>query len=263
MTPIQWGQASDRIYEVGLDRGVLYLENGEGVPWNGLTSVDESSLYSTESYFFDGLKFIDFPSSNDSSVKVKAITYPEELDEHVGYFKSPTGIQFDNDRSKEFSISYRTLVGDGNDGLDVGYKLHILYNLTARPDAIARATIDSNIEPIEFGWAATTRPVQLDGFAPTSHVILDSRYLGLGVLDRIERYMYGEGTIDGEVPPLEWLAVQNYTYKITDNGDGTWTAEGPDELITMLDTNVFQLEETNAVYLPAAGGDVFYTISSS
>ncbi len=43
MTRLVWDQLGDRVYETGLDRGVLYFTDGGGVPWNGLTSVEERS----------------------------------------------------------------------------------------------------------------------------------------------------------------------------------------------------------------------------
>jgi hypothetical protein len=44
---LQWDQVGERIYETGVDHGVLYIPNGvgeydEGVVWNGLVSVSES-----------------------------------------------------------------------------------------------------------------------------------------------------------------------------------------------------------------------------
>jgi hypothetical protein len=47
MTVLQWDQVGDRLYETGVDHGVLYQLDeagayGDGVPWNGLTTVTES-----------------------------------------------------------------------------------------------------------------------------------------------------------------------------------------------------------------------------
>ncbi len=41
MPAIVWDNIGDRFYESGLDRGVLYLSDGSGVPWNGLISIIE------------------------------------------------------------------------------------------------------------------------------------------------------------------------------------------------------------------------------
>lgn len=47
MTKILWDQIGQKLYETGVDHGVLYLPNGSGVydngwAWNGLTTVTES-----------------------------------------------------------------------------------------------------------------------------------------------------------------------------------------------------------------------------
>ena len=40
MTRITWGDTGHRFFSTGVDRGVLFLQNGSGVPWNGLVSVN-------------------------------------------------------------------------------------------------------------------------------------------------------------------------------------------------------------------------------
>lgn len=41
MTVLRWDKAGSRTFETGLDKGVLYLPDGNTVPWNGLTAVVE------------------------------------------------------------------------------------------------------------------------------------------------------------------------------------------------------------------------------
>ena len=46
MGKLSWDGVGERIYETGVDHGVLYVMDedgyGRGVPWNGLTAVTES-----------------------------------------------------------------------------------------------------------------------------------------------------------------------------------------------------------------------------
>ena len=46
MSKLKWDQIGERLFETGVDRGVLFVqENGEyekGVAWNGLSKVSES-----------------------------------------------------------------------------------------------------------------------------------------------------------------------------------------------------------------------------
>lgn len=41
MPRVVWNDVGKKRYEAGVDRGVLYLPDGSGVPWNGLISVEE------------------------------------------------------------------------------------------------------------------------------------------------------------------------------------------------------------------------------
>ena len=47
MAQLKWDQAGERLYETGVNKGVLFLQSAEGtypkgVAWNGLISVSES-----------------------------------------------------------------------------------------------------------------------------------------------------------------------------------------------------------------------------
>ena len=43
---LEWDKTGERLYELGVSRGVLYVQNNgtypKGVVWNGLTQVSES-----------------------------------------------------------------------------------------------------------------------------------------------------------------------------------------------------------------------------
>ena len=55
MSRLSWGATGERIFEVGTDRGVLYLPDTPGVPWVGLISVEETSSGDpVEEYYLDG-----------------------------------------------------------------------------------------------------------------------------------------------------------------------------------------------------------------
>ena len=43
MATLVWDQVGERVYQTGVDRGVLFLQDGTVTVWNGLTSVEESS----------------------------------------------------------------------------------------------------------------------------------------------------------------------------------------------------------------------------
>lgn len=263
MTAIVWHEAGTRFYETGVDRGVLYLPEGGGVPWNGLISVNENVVGKQSSpFYFDGIKYADVIGFGEFSGSIKAYTYPDEFLELEGIQSVGNGLFITNQQPKRFGLTYRTKIGNEIEFEDLGYKIHILYNLTAIPNQKNYQTQSINPDAIEFEWAITAIPEDVPGFSPTAHLIIDSRHMNSILLSDIENTLYGTLGTDPELPSLssltsfigDWVII-----RITDNGNGTWTATGPDDLITMLDATTFQIIQANAEYLNADT----YMISSS
>src|SRR5215216_6404257 len=107
---LEWGNVEDRIFETGVERGVLYPLDGPGVAWNGLISVDEKTSRDVKSYYLDGIKFLDHAVPGAYSAKVEAFTYPEELDAILGTMEWIPGVRVHDQRMGMFHLSYRTLI---------------------------------------------------------------------------------------------------------------------------------------------------------
>ena len=252
MTQLAWDQIGERSYQSGVDRGVLYLPDGSGIPWNGLTSVDDDfSDISTTPYWYDGTKYMDQQSNADFSFTLKAFTYPDEFLQFEGSDYVNQGLIATNQKSGTFGLSYRTLIGnDINDGL--GYKIHLLYNLTAVPDDQTFDTIDASPTALEFGWKVQGVPISIPGFAPTMHFIIDSTVFDPNKLMTMEEILYGTDTTDPVLPPYSaiesWLFDGGHKITITDNGDGTWTASSLGDFVRLTDPTTFVIDEVNATY---------------
>jgi len=265
VTSLQWDLSVDRIYECGLDRGVVYLEQyTRGVVWNGLVEVNDTSDVGSLEVFFDGNKIIDYPTNGTPSVQIKAFTYPDEFDFYAGTAEVENGLYLKNQTSLRFGLSYRTLIGDDSVGLDLGYKIHIWYGLVATLDPVSHMTMDDSLEPILFNWKATSSSELLTGYAPIAHVIIDSRYMNPEDLIYLEEIIYGTEETQARLPSLETLVEgipSQLTIIITDHGDGTWSAEGPSELVYMLEDEdeIFEINSPAVVYLD----EYTYTIESS
>lgn len=253
MATIEWDQVGSRYYESGIDRAVLYPSEGNAVPWNGITSVAEKMTGDVGTpIYFDGIKFGDAFAIGDYAATVKAFTYPNEFMELEGVAPAGNGLFIDNQRPKRFGLSYRTKIGN-DDGPDLGYKIHVVYNLTAIP-AQKNYKTQSEADAVEFEWTVVAVPEKASGFRPTAHIIFDTRLMNPLLLADMEETLYGTDSADGRLPPLSTLVsfISSWVIiRITDNLDGTWTAEGPDEMITMLDSTTFQISQANAVYLDA------------
>jgi hypothetical protein len=136
-----------------------------------------------------------------------------------------------------------------------------LYNVLASYSEKNYQSSGSKSETTTFGWDLATTPVKIDGMFPTAHLIIDSTKTRPGLLADFEAILYGTAGTAPRLPtPAEtifffddWCIV-----RITDNGDGTWTATGPDSIITMLDANNFQIAYETAIFVDADN----YTISS-
>lgn len=255
MTELVWNQSGEHRYEAGLDRGVLYLPDGGGVPWNGLRAVEEDVGSTSDPVYFDGVKINDIVTLGDFSAVMKAFTYPEEFLQFEGLIEDQTGLFIADQPQKTFHLSYRTKIGDDINGIDAGYKIHLLYNLTAIPSQKVYETLTLDSEPMEFEWDITAIPEEIEGFRPTAHIIIDSRKIDPWLLEDIEVILYGDSTRDPELPSLQAFATFIRTWDrliIVDNGDGTWTATtNRDGMIEMLDETTFQINDANAVYLDA------------
>lgn len=202
MTRIQWDQKGERRFETGVDRGVLFLLDGTAVPWNGLTLVGESIDQEVKSYYLDGIKYLDHHVSGSYSSRIQAFTYPDELDHLTGVSPFIAGVFLHDQNAKLFNLSYRTLIGNDVQGLDHGYKLHLLYNLLAVPADAEFESVKETIEPRSFEWTLTGTPPQMVGARPTNHISIDSRLVNQTALQTFENTLYGTSVSDPRLPRL-------------------------------------------------------------
>lgn len=253
MVKLAWDRVGDRVFETGLDQGVLYLPDGTAVPWNGLTSIIESFDTESSPVYFDGMKIQDMLVLGDFSATMKAVTYPDEFIELEGLAGPRSGLFYNNQSPQAFGLCYRTLIGNDLEGGEAGYKLHILYNVTAIPNDKTYASLSSDPTLMEFEWNITAVPEEVPGFRPTAHMTIDSRDLDPWLLEELETMLYGSSTADAALVPMQDLIAyinEWYRVKIVDNGDGTWTATTlRDGFISFGIDGFFQIVGVNAVYL--------------
>lgn len=253
MAVLLWDQTGTRFFETGIDRGVLYPASGSPVAWNGLTSIEESfSGDGTEALYLDGIKYYDDPADGDYGATLSAITYPVEFDQYDGFTEKSPGLFLDDQVVGRFGLSYRTLVGNDVVSENLSYRIHILYNLAAIPTDHEYSTISDSVSINDFSWDISGVPEALTGYAPTVHVIADAQYLNVETVKELENILYGTTTTAPRLPLLaELQSLLEFTIRITDNGDGSWTATGPDSLLTNFGDNSFQIDQANATTIDA------------
>lgn len=252
MPELIWDTPGSRRYETGLDKGVLYLPDGTAVPWNGLTEIIESFNKDSSPVYYDGMKVQDLVVLGEFSATMKAVTYPDEFLDVEGLSSDRVGLFYSDQPPQTFGLCYRTQVGDGLDGDTVGYKVHILYNVTAIPSEKTYHTMSVDPSLVEFEWNITAVPDNVPGFRPTAHITLDSRDLDPWLLEDLEAMLYGSSFADAallSMPDLITFINEWYRVKIIDNGDGTWTAMTQREGFIHIGLDgYFDIVGVNAVY---------------
>ena len=204
MSRIVWDQSGERLYETGVDHGVLFpVENNaytKGVAWNGLTQVTESpSGAEATALYADNIKYLSLMSAEDFGATVEAYTYPDEFAECDGSAALSTGVMIGQQERKAFGLAYRTKVGnDQNDNL--GYKIHLIYGAKASPSERSYSTVNDSPEAITFSWELTTTPINVNGHKPTALLTIDSTKVDKDKLKKFEDILYGTGapTTGGE-----------------------------------------------------------------
>lgn len=211
---LTWDKTGERLYETGVDHGVLYpLQAGglysKGVAWNGLTAVTESPSGAEPSPIYaDNIKYLNLMSTEEFGFTIEAYMYPDEWAECDGSASIATGVQIGQQSRKTFGMSYRTVLGNDVDNNDYGYKLHLIYGALANPSEKGYATINDSPEAITFSWECSTTPVSVEGFKPTACVTIDSTKADPEKLAALEAILYGSDDVEARLPlPAEIITL--------------------------------------------------------
>lgn len=229
MSKLVWGQRPPG-YNEGVANGVLYFE-GVGVPWNGLVSVNEqvSGTQSTDHYL-DGRRLTVVQDVGDFKANIESYTYPNALDE---------------EGRKRFGLSYRTFGSYGDE-------IHIVYNALIKTASKSWETISETPKTSLFNWALDAAAVNIPGARPASHLVIDISNTSAELIETIEGWLYGTATTNPRLPdPEEFVDIFEAatTLKITQNGDGTWTATGPDDVVQVFEDGSFRISAPTLLYL--------------
>lgn len=197
---ITWDDTGKRIYETGVDHGVLYPVQADGtfangVAWNGLSSVSQSPSGAEASPIWaDNIKYLNLMSAEEYAATIEAYTYPDEFAECDGSKAISEGVFAGQQTRKKFGLCYRTQLGNDVQGTDYGYKLHLIYNCSASPSEKAYQTINDSPEAISFSWSIATTPVpitEVENTKPTATLEIDSTKVDSTKLAALEAVLYG------------------------------------------------------------------------
>jgi hypothetical protein len=211
MTKLAWDGVGDRIYETGVDHGILFLidEAGAystGFAWNGLVSVTESpSGAEATPQYADNIKYLNLVSYEEFGATIEAFTYPDQFAVCDGTAQPEAGVFLGQQARKTFGLAYRTRVGNDLEGVDFGYKWHLIYGAIAAPTEKGYTTINDSPEAITFSWELTTTPVDVGliggtQYKPTAYLTVVSTTADAGSLAELEDLLTGTVGSDPQLP---------------------------------------------------------------
>ena len=182
MAKLIWDQTGEKLYETGVESGVLYPQEAggtypTGVAWNGLSNVSESpSGAEASAVYADNQKYLNLISAEEFGATVEAYMYPDEFMECDGSKEIAPGVYAGQQNRKAFGMAYKTLIGNDVDGTDHGYKIHMIYNALAAPSEKGYSTVNDSPEAMALSWELSTTPVPvgIDGIKPTATLVVDS-----------------------------------------------------------------------------------------
>ena len=214
MAKLVWDEVGKRIYETGVDKGVLYVQDeegayGKGVAWNGLTAVNESpSGAEPTPLYADNIKYLELTSKEEYGATIEAYTYPDEFEACDGSAELGAGVVIGQQSRKVFGLCYRTVKGNDVKNNDYGYKIHLVYGCKAKPAQKNYQTINDSPEALTFSWEVSITPVEVEGFKPTATVTIDSTKVTPEKLKAVEDALYGTESVEPKLLlPSEILAI--------------------------------------------------------
>lgn len=210
MSRLTWDQIGNRIYEAGVDKGVVYpMASGAymtGVAWDGLTKVTESPSGGEASPLYaNNKKYVDIMSNEEFGATIEAYTSPDEFADCDGSKEIAAGVFAGQQARKPFGFVYRTLICNDTDGSAYGYSIHIVYNCMAKPSSKDHGTVNKSVEATQLSWEVTTTPVDIPGGKPSAHLEIKSTKATAEKMKALEDLLYGTdaaGEVQGTTPKL-------------------------------------------------------------
>lgn len=227
MTKLEWDLPGTRFYESGVDRGIIFVDGGNGAIWNGLTNVEERTEGGDiQPYYVDGFRYLNVAQSSEFAASITAFSTPPEFDVCIGNKSISTGLYATSQWVKRFDFSYRTMIGSDG-GEDKGYKLHLVYNALAKRNDSSYATHTNVVDPVSKTFDISTVPVKIPGYKPTAHLVIDSREANPFVLGYLEAILYGTNVGTSRMPSIDevialfgWIAPDiDFPINILGEGD--------------------------------------------
>lgn len=213
MSKLVWDQINERFYETGIEQVALYKQVSgaypAGVAWNGITALNltPSGAEPTPLYA-NNRKYLTLMSVEELGGTIEAYTYPDEWEECDGSAEAAPGVYIGQQARSTFGLAAKTLIGNDTDGTKHGYKLHLIWGCLASPAEESHSTVNDSPEAVTFSWEFSTTPVEVEGYASTSYLCIDSTKVDATKLAALEAILYGSDDVEARLPlPAEVLST--------------------------------------------------------
>ena len=217
---ITWDESANRRYELGVSKGVIYRKDETGAytraeAWNGLTSVSESPEGADNNKIYaDNIEYAALRAVETYGCSIEAYTYPDLFEECDGFKELADGVVVCQQTREVFGLSFRTELGSAEKGMDLGYKLHLVYGLTVSPSEKSYESINDSPDAITMSWDAEASPVSVSGMKTTASITIDSTKCDATCLAKLEAALYGSAEKDAYLPlPDEVKTLMTTTLK--------------------------------------------------
>lgn len=240
MTKLVWGTVGSRFYEAGVDQGVLFVPGQDGVAWNGLTAVNEKPTGADPMPFYlDGYKYVNLSAGEEFEATIEAFSAPSQFAVCDGTASINNGLMLTQQPRAQFAFSYRTKMGNDINGLDYGYKIHLVYNALAAPAQKNNASVADKTDPLTLSWDITTAPPRVIGYKPTAHVVIDTTQTPADLLALFESMLYGDDSNTSSLIAIQDLLTMfapGWEFTASLNDDGSYNMGG--HTVLMTDTGI-------------------------
>lgn len=207
MSKLVWDQTGERLYETGVDRGVVYPVKDNSYPagaaWNGLINVTLSpSGAEPTALYANNKKYLNLMSLEELGGSIEAYTFPEEFAECNGLREIAPGVLAGQQKRKPFGFSFRTLIGNDAEGTTHGYRIYLVYGCMAKPSESSYATVNDSPEAKTMSWEFETTPIDtaMEGFDSTASLEIDSTKVSKEGLAALEAALYGTTEKEAYLP---------------------------------------------------------------
>lgn len=203
MAQLKWNDAPPNTYEFGVSNVVLYPDGAPGVAWNGVVSIQETSLEGTYSeIYIDGDCFRNISSGGSYQASLEAYSAPDEFRLCEGDVYIREGITITGQSQIRFGLSYKTQIGP------LGYKLHIIYNALC---SITKKSSDTSAKDPAIStnsWSINAVPPEGQTTRPSAHFFVESESVNPVSLAYFESIIHGSVGVDPELPdPSTLLSI--------------------------------------------------------